>query len=232
MLTFRGTRGERAGGRGQPLLELVDSGAGHGGNGDHRNPGKPGRRQQGRDFRAHGFDALGGDAVGLGDHGDAAGDAEELEYVQVLDRLRHHAVVGRDHQQGEVDAAHAGQHVADEALVSRHVHEADHRAAFERPVGEAEIDGDAARLLLRQAVGVDAGQRLHQSRLAVVDVACGGDYHVEEVARFSLLVSGLPRSGKGPNHEQRVTLSVSQDPAASAAPQTHARTCRRGSADP
>ena len=44
-------------------------------------------------------------------------------------------------------------------------------------VGEAEIDGDAARLLLLQAVGIDAGQRLHQRRLAVVDMARGADDH-------------------------------------------------------
>ena len=56
-------------------------------------------------------------------------DAEEIEDVQVLDGLRHHAVVGGDHQQRVVDAAHAGQHVADEALVARHVHEADQAAA-------------------------------------------------------------------------------------------------------
>ena len=38
-------------------------------------------------------------------------------------------------------------------------------------VGEAEVDGDPALLLLLQAVGVDAGQGLDQRGLAVVDVA-------------------------------------------------------------
>ena len=45
-------------------------------------------------------------------------------------------------------------------------------------VGEAELDGDAARLLFRQAVRVDAGQRLHERSFAVVDVAGGAEYQV------------------------------------------------------
>ena len=48
------------------------------------------------------------------------------------------------------------------------------------PVGllqerEAEVDRDAARLLLRQPVGVGAGERLDQRGLAVVDVPGGAD---------------------------------------------------------
>ena len=75
------------------------------------------------------------------------------------------AVVGGDDQQREIDAADAGQHVAHEALVAGHVDEADRAApSARRQVGEAEIDRDAARLFLRQAVGVDAGQRLAPAR--------------------------------------------------------------------
>ena len=44
-------------------------------------------------------------------------------------------------------------------------------------IGVTEIDGDAAPLLLSQTVGVDAGQRLHQRRLAVIDVTGGADDH-------------------------------------------------------
>ncbi len=112
-------------------------------------------------------------------------DAEQVDDRQMLARLRHHAVVGGDDQQHEVDAGRAGQHVVDEALVARHVDEAEHAAVRRRQIGEAEIDGDAARLLLLQAVGVDAGQRAHQRGLAVVDVAGGADDHG----------AGAPRSG-------------------------------------
>ena len=103
---------------------------------------------------------------------------EQVDDVQVLDGLRHHAVVGGDDQHREIDAAHAGEHVADEALVTGHVDEADQLRRRRAAVGEAEVDRNAARLFLRQAVGVDAGQRFDQQRLAVVDVACGGDDHL------------------------------------------------------
>jgi hypothetical protein len=42
-------------------------------------------------------------------------------------------------------------------------------------MGETDVDGDAALLLLLEPVGVDAGQRLDEARLAVVDVAGGTD---------------------------------------------------------
>ena len=42
-------------------------------------------------------------------------------------------------------------------------------------VGEAEVDGDAARLLFLQPIGIGAGQRLHERALAVIDVAGRSD---------------------------------------------------------
>ncbi len=54
--------------------------------------------------------------------------------------------------------------------MTRHVDEAEHPPVAERLIGEAEVDGEAALLLLAQAVGVDAGQRLDERGLAVVDV--------------------------------------------------------------
>ena len=104
-------------------------------------------------------------------------DAEQIDDRQMLDGLRHDAVVRGDDQQHEVDAGRAGQHVVDEALVPGHVDEADGHAFAGRQIGEAEIDRDAARLLLLQAVGIDAGQRPHQRGLAVIDMARGADDH-------------------------------------------------------
>ncbi len=100
---------------------------------------------------------------------------QEVEDGQVLAGLGHHALVGGDDQQGQVDAAHAGQHVLDEALVAGHVDDADLLAAGQAQPGEAEVDGHLPLLLLLEAVGVDAGEGLHQGRLAVVDVAGGAD---------------------------------------------------------
>ena len=93
----------------------------------------------------------------------------------MLPRLRHHALVGRDDEQHQVDAADARQHVLDEALVAGHVDDPDGQAAGLLEEREAQVDGDAARLLLRQPVGVDAGQRLDERGLAVIDVPRGAD---------------------------------------------------------
>src|SRR5690606_20354795 len=68
-----------------------------------------------------------------------------------------------------------GEHVAQEAMVARHVDEADGPPRGQRGVGEAEIDRQTAPLLLGEAVRVGPRQRLDQRRLAVVDVAGGRD---------------------------------------------------------
>ena len=91
--------------------------------------------------------------------------------AEVLARLRHHAVVGGDDQQEHVDAGGARHHRAHEPLVPRHVDDRQPPAGRERERRVAELDRDAARLLLRQPVGVDPGQRGDERRLAVVDVA-------------------------------------------------------------
>ena len=91
--------------------------------------------------------------------------------------LRHHPIVGGDDEKGEVYAGDAGQHVADEAFVTGDVDESQHPAALEIDIGEAEVDRQAAGLLLRQPVGIDAGERLDQGGLAVIDVSGGGDDH-------------------------------------------------------
>ena len=140
-------------------------------------------------------DALGRHAVDLGEGDGAVPHAQEVEDGDMLLRLRHRPVIRRDDQQHEIDAGDAAQHVADEALVPRHVDEADGARALDRQIGEAQIDGHAALLLLGQAVGIDAGQRLHQQRLAVIDMAGRGDDHAERVE--------LPR-------EQRLVLEAAQ----------------------
>ena len=105
--------------------------------------------------------------------------------LHVLARLRHDALVGRDHHGDDVDAGRARDHVLDELLVPRHVDDADVLAVREVEVREAEVDRHPALLLLVQAVGVDAGERLDQRRLAVVDVPGGAQYDLFHGVRVS-----------------------------------------------
>ena len=91
----------------------------------------------------------------------------------MLVRLGPSSLGAVDHEQEEVDAGRAGDHIADEALVARHVDEREAAAVGQREGRVAEIDRDATRLLLGQPVGVLPRQRPDEPRLAVVDVSRG-----------------------------------------------------------
>ena len=136
-----------------------------------------GRSQQRLDL-GHAFqDLVVVGQVGLGERHDAALEAQQVDDLQMLDGLRLDAFGRRHDQQGGIDAGGAGQHVVHEALVARHVDEAELPAVAQVAVGVAEIDGDAARLLFLQAIGIDAGQRFDERGLAVIDMARGADDH-------------------------------------------------------
>ena len=61
------------------------------------------------------------DQVALGQHDHPSRKPEQAEDLQVFAGLGHHRVVGRDDQHGQVEPRRAGQHVADEPFVARHV---------------------------------------------------------------------------------------------------------------
>ena len=91
-------------------------------------------------------------------------------------RLRTRALLRVEHEQEEVDAGRAGDHrrARSRSCPGTSISEsAPAVAEVERRV--AEVDRDAALLLLGQPVGVLAGQRPDEPRLAVVDVAGGAD---------------------------------------------------------
>ena len=81
--------------------------------------------------------------VDLGERDSAGGNTEHLHHLEVLTRLRHHAVVGRNDEQEEVDAGCAGDHGAHEALVPRHVDDAQLPPGRQRQPRKAQLDGDA-----------------------------------------------------------------------------------------
>ena len=99
--------------------------------------GAPSRNDPGDQFldlQPHQAEDVGIHQVRLGERDDAARDAEQAADVEMLARLRLDRFVGGDHEQHQVDAADAGQHVLDEALVPGHVDEA-------QPVARASIAG-------------------------------------------------------------------------------------------
>ena len=75
-------------------------------------------------------------------------------------RLRHHAFVGSDYQRDSVDAVRTRQHVLDEPLVPRHIDKPDTHVT-QIQVGKANVDGNAAALLFRQPIGINARERTY-----------------------------------------------------------------------
>ena len=161
----------------------------------------------------------------------AGGDAEQRADREVLARLRHHALVRRHHQDHQIDAAQPRQRVVHEALVARHVDEAELDVALDQ-MREPDVDGDAARALLLPAVAVDAGERLDQRGLAVVDVPRGADHDAAGGERLgagrsaSLTESRISRRCDSPSLRRRRRRSASSSPSSP----DRSRSGRRGRA--
>src|SRR5581483_562443 len=171
---FRWRRGEL---RGDPISEDVETGSRHRRHRDDRRTFEGRVEREDLDLLADGRDTRLVDEIRLRDNEDPAPDTEEMENVQMLLGLRHHPVVRGDREEDEVHPVRAGEHVPDEPLVPGHVDDPGALAVGSVEEGEAEIDRDAALLLLLQTVRVLPGERTDQGGLPVVDVPGGPDDH-------------------------------------------------------
>ena len=143
--------------------------------GKQRHRVQRGGGERGVDLGPHRSQPRGVDAIALGDRHRATRDAEQVEDAKVFACLRHHTIVGGDHQQRAVDAGSAVDHRRHEFLVPRHVDEGELAAAGQWREGVAQLDRHAALLFFRQAVARHAGEGTDERGLAVVDVT-GGSY--------------------------------------------------------
>ncbi len=114
------------------------------------------------------------DGIGLGDGHDDPGHPHQADDLKVLAGLRHHALVGRHHQERPIDAGRAGNHGVDQPLMPGDVHEVQLEVILAQ-LGEAEVDGDPPFPFLREPVTVGAGECLDQGGLAVIDVTGGAE---------------------------------------------------------
>ncbi len=135
------------------------------------------------------------DDVGLRHRDHASLDAQHVEDLQMLLGLRLPPLVGGHHEQDEPHRTDAGEHVRDEALVTGNVDEPHVAAARQFAPGVPEVDRETPPLLLGEPIRVHAGEGGDQRRLAVVDVAGGGDH--PELAHVS------PRRGRRPRGHRR-----------------------------
>ena len=139
--------------------------------------GQRGDGEDGCDFTADIGQALGQNAVGLGERYGALLDAQQLQNFKVLYGLGHHAVIGGDDEQGMVNAHGPCGHGVHEFFMARYVDDAQHIAIGQGAVGIAQLDGNAAGFLFLEAVSFHAGEGANQCGFAVVDMACGSDNH-------------------------------------------------------
>ena len=107
------------------------------------------------------------DLVDRDDHRDLGG----LGVIDRLDRLRHDAVVGRDHQNDEIGHLRAACPHRGECRVAGRVDEGDLAALRRRHLIGADVLGDAARFAAHH---IGLPDRIEQRRLAVVDMAHDG----------------------------------------------------------
>jgi len=114
--------------------------------------------------------------VGPGHGEQPVPNAQRVDGGQVFGGLASPSLVRGHHDEHRRHRPDAGQHVGDEALVPRYVDEGHLLPGRQRGPGVAQVDGHPAPALLGPAVGLHARQRADQRRLAVVDVAGGGQH--------------------------------------------------------
>ena len=171
-------RGDRGTERSECLAEFLNPLAGHGRGLDDRGRFEKRTRHEGLDVVLDEGQPGGIGQVALGQHDEPGGEPEQAEDFQVLAGLRHHRVVGRDDEQGQVKAGRAGKHVANEPLVAGDVDERDPGVVAEVERGEPEVDGDPTLFFGGEPIRVNAGQGAHERGLAVVDVPRRADYQI------------------------------------------------------
>ena len=116
----RGSVGQHANQRG---LQFVEATAVEHGGGNNRCSREWGISDLLAQLRRDGLDVF--DQINLGQGDGRAADAEINKNLQMFFRLGHPAVVGRHHEQGEVNGADAGDHVLHEVFVAGNIDDAE-----------------------------------------------------------------------------------------------------------
>ena len=114
--------------------------------------------------------------IRLGERDDARANAQQPEHVEVLGRLWHRAFVRGNAKDRDIHAERRADHRAQEPLVAGNVDHTRGTDPGQLQVRVACLQRDPAPLLLWKAIGVDSRERLHQRRLAVIDVPGGADH--------------------------------------------------------
>ena len=147
------------------VAQVVETFAGHARNGDDGAPSASVPRSASAMRRKRGLAFGRRKQIDFRDDDDRLAHVEVAQDVEMLARLRHHAFVGRHHQQQHVHPSRAGQHVVQKPLVPGNVDDAGLQAVVEHESRESEIERHAAQALFDPAVRVGSGQRRDQADL-------------------------------------------------------------------
>ncbi len=135
----------------QRIEKTVEAFAGDVGNRTNRRVGQKCFRQQPAQILDHKIPPRGVHQISFRQRHQPVAQTHQRENVQVLVRLRHDAVVRRDDENHHVNAVRAGNHVADEIHVARHVHDADDALVGELAGRKAKVNREAALIFPRRA---------------------------------------------------------------------------------
>src|SRR6266545_3570528 len=116
-----------------------------------------------------------------------------MKDVEVLSRLRHHAIVGGHSKEHQVHSVGARQHVSYEPLMTGDVHNPRSFTMRQIEKGKAQIDRNAARLFFLKAIGILSSESLDETGLAVIDMSGGSNDPVHVLRLRSRRVRTLDR---------------------------------------
>ena len=109
----------------QRLFQPIQAKPGRGRDRDDGSCGERSRREQRRDFLYALVDLIVTGEISLAQRHDSLPDIQQIGDHEMLARLRHDAVIGRNNQEQRLNAGHACQHVVHIAFVTGHIDKAD-----------------------------------------------------------------------------------------------------------
>src|SRR5580692_2337154 len=102
-------------------------------------------------------------------------DAKQAADIEMFARLGHDRFIRTDHQQNQVDAPNASEHVFDESLMPRDIDEPEAHIRIQIEMRETQIDRNSPALLLFQPVCINPCETFDQRGLAMINVTRGPD---------------------------------------------------------
>ncbi len=116
-----------------------------------------------------------GNQIAFGDNRHRCADSHRFQDEGVVAALLHPSIIGGDAEESAIKRPDSADHIADEACMTGHVDDPDYISLSVYIGSEPQLDRTIAFLLFGESIGVGCGQRLYQSRFAMVHMAGGSN---------------------------------------------------------